>query len=420
MPARSGTARRVRCWPSVATGVYCRAAVLEELRITGLGVIEDTTLPLTSGMNVITGETGAGKTMVVTGLGLLFGGRADAGAGAGRSGPRHGRGSAAAAGDRSRERCTNAIADAGAELDDDGTLLLSPHGDRRGPVAGARRRSSRAGRDARRAGRAGAGRARPVRPAAAAAPGRAARLAGPVRRRRAREAAGRSCASGSRAWRAVADDLADRRRNARERNQEADLLRLGLDEITRVDPQPGEDDDAARGGAATRARRGSADRRARPRTSRSAAAPRRARTRRTRCAAARHRAARAGGAGRRRPGARRAGRPGRRGGDPGRRHRRRAGRPTWRVWTPTRTGCRQIYERRAALRALTRKYAEDVDGVIAWADHARDPAGRAGHLRRAARGARPGAGPAGRRGGRAGGRAVRGRGRRRPSASPTR
>jgi DNA repair protein RecN (Recombination protein N) len=31
----------------------------------------------------------------------------------------------------------------------------------------------------------------------------------------------------------------------------------------------------------------------------------------------------------------------------------------------------QIYERRAALRALTRKYAEDVDGVIAWADHAR-------------------------------------------------
>ena len=55
------------------------APVLEELRITGLGVIDDTTLRLTSGMNVITGETGAGKTMVVTGLGLLFGGRADAG-----------------------------------------------------------------------------------------------------------------------------------------------------------------------------------------------------------------------------------------------------------------------------------------------------------------------------------------------------
>ncbi len=53
--------------------------MLEELRITGLGVIDDSTLPLAGGMNVITGETGAGKTMVVTGLGLLFGGRADAG-----------------------------------------------------------------------------------------------------------------------------------------------------------------------------------------------------------------------------------------------------------------------------------------------------------------------------------------------------
>jgi DNA repair protein RecN (Recombination protein N) len=44
-------------------------------------------------------------------------------------------------------------------------------------------------------------------------------------------------------WRRIFDDLADRRRNARERHQEADLLRLGLDEITRVDPQPGEDDE---------------------------------------------------------------------------------------------------------------------------------------------------------------------------------
>jgi DNA repair protein RecN (Recombination protein N) len=31
-----------------------------------------------------------------------------------------------------------------------------------------------------------------------------------------------------------------------------------------------------------------------------------------------------------------------------------------------------VYERRAALRGLTRKYAEDVDGVIAWAEHARE------------------------------------------------
>ncbi|MET0740979.1 MAG: DNA repair protein RecN [Candidatus Nanopelagicales bacterium] len=52
--------------------------MLEELRIRGLGVIDDATLELDPGLNVVTGETGAGKTMVVTGLGLLMGDRADA------------------------------------------------------------------------------------------------------------------------------------------------------------------------------------------------------------------------------------------------------------------------------------------------------------------------------------------------------
>jgi DNA repair protein RecN (Recombination protein N) len=51
--------------------------MLEEVRITGLGVIDDAVLELSPGFTVVTGETGAGKTMVVTGLGLLFGGRAD-------------------------------------------------------------------------------------------------------------------------------------------------------------------------------------------------------------------------------------------------------------------------------------------------------------------------------------------------------
>ena len=54
--------------------------MLEELRISGLGVIESATLELGPGLTVITGETGAGKTMVVTALGLLLGGRADSGA----------------------------------------------------------------------------------------------------------------------------------------------------------------------------------------------------------------------------------------------------------------------------------------------------------------------------------------------------
>ncbi|MGN6794408.1 MAG: DNA repair protein RecN [Streptosporangiaceae bacterium] len=51
--------------------------MLEEVRISGLGVIDEAVLDLSPGFNVVTGETGAGKTMVVSGLGLLFGGRAD-------------------------------------------------------------------------------------------------------------------------------------------------------------------------------------------------------------------------------------------------------------------------------------------------------------------------------------------------------
>ena len=50
------------------------------MRIRGLGVIADAVLELHPGLTVVTGETGAGKTMVVTGLGLLLGARADAGA----------------------------------------------------------------------------------------------------------------------------------------------------------------------------------------------------------------------------------------------------------------------------------------------------------------------------------------------------
>ncbi|MCG5215085.1 DNA repair protein RecN [Streptosporangium sp. KLBMP 9127] len=50
---------------------------VEEVRIQGLGVIDEAVLELSPGFTVVTGETGAGKTMVVTGLGLLFGGRAD-------------------------------------------------------------------------------------------------------------------------------------------------------------------------------------------------------------------------------------------------------------------------------------------------------------------------------------------------------
>lgn len=53
--------------------------MIEEIRISNLGVIEESVLELGPGLNVITGETGAGKTMLVTALGLLLGGRADSG-----------------------------------------------------------------------------------------------------------------------------------------------------------------------------------------------------------------------------------------------------------------------------------------------------------------------------------------------------
>jgi DNA repair protein RecN (Recombination protein N) len=98
--------------------------MLEELRISGLGVIDDALLEFSPGLTVVTGETGAGKTMVVTGLGLLFGGRAESGL------VRTGSARAAVDG---RVRINDSAASAaicqrveelGADLDDD-VLLLS-------------------------------------------------------------------------------------------------------------------------------------------------------------------------------------------------------------------------------------------------------------------------------------------------------
>lgn len=53
--------------------------VIEDIEIRDLGVIGEARLPLGPGFTVLTGETGAGKTMVVTALGLLLGERADSG-----------------------------------------------------------------------------------------------------------------------------------------------------------------------------------------------------------------------------------------------------------------------------------------------------------------------------------------------------
>ncbi|MFD1713073.1 DNA repair protein RecN [Amnibacterium flavum] len=53
--------------------------MIEEIGIRGLGVIGEATLPLSPGFTALTGETGAGKTMVVTAVGLLLGERSDPG-----------------------------------------------------------------------------------------------------------------------------------------------------------------------------------------------------------------------------------------------------------------------------------------------------------------------------------------------------
>ena len=54
--------------------------MIKEIYIRDLGVIREARLSFTAGLNVLSGETGAGKTMVLTALGLLLGGRADAAA----------------------------------------------------------------------------------------------------------------------------------------------------------------------------------------------------------------------------------------------------------------------------------------------------------------------------------------------------
>lgn len=95
--------------------------MLHELSITSLGVISSARLPLRPGLTVVTGETGAGKTMVLTGLGLILGGKATPDA------VRVGADEAVAEAiydlpESSEGRAV--AADAGAVIDDDGTVTV--------------------------------------------------------------------------------------------------------------------------------------------------------------------------------------------------------------------------------------------------------------------------------------------------------
>jgi len=94
--------------------------MLEEIRIRGLGVIAEAVLPLEPGLTVLTGETGAGKTMLLSALNLLCGGRAD---------PSLVRAEVTQASVEGRVqieagRELDRAREAGADVDDDGALLV--------------------------------------------------------------------------------------------------------------------------------------------------------------------------------------------------------------------------------------------------------------------------------------------------------
>ncbi|MFE2849150.1 DNA repair protein RecN [Streptomyces scopuliridis] len=214
--------------------------VLEEMRIRSLGVIDDAVVELSPGFTAVTGETGAGKTMVVTSLGLLLGGRADPALvriGA-KSAVVEGRITLAAG-----APATLRAEEAGAELED-GTLLIS-------------RTVSAEGRSRAHLG----GRSVPVGVLAELADDLVAvhgqtdqqGLLRPARQRKALDRyAGDAVAvpyaaytEAYRRLRAVASELAELTTRARERAQEADLLRFGLNEIGAVEPRAGEDTELA-------------------------------------------------------------------------------------------------------------------------------------------------------------------------------
>jgi DNA repair protein RecN (Recombination protein N) len=206
------------------------------MRIQKLGVIDDAVVELSPGFTAVTGETGAGKTMVVTSLGLLLGGRADPALV--RTGAERAlvEGRVALAADAP---AALRAAEAGAELDD-GALLIS-------------RTVSAEGRSRAFVG----GRSVPVGLLGELAEDLVAvhgqtdqqRLLKPARQRGALDRyAGAAVAeplvryqTAYRRLREVDAELDELTTRARERAQEADLLRFGLEEIAAAEPVAGED-----------------------------------------------------------------------------------------------------------------------------------------------------------------------------------
>jgi DNA repair protein RecN (Recombination protein N) len=215
--------------------------VLAEIRIESLGAISTATAEFDRGLTVLTGETGTGKTMVVTGLHLLGGARADA------TRVRSGAARAVVEGRFTTKELAEGVAahidtildSSGAERDDDGSIIAARSVSRDGP--------SRAYLG---------GRSVPAKSLSTFTTELLAlhgqndqlRLMKPDEQRAALdrfadvETQLKRYRTVRDDWLAARRDLEDRKQRARELAQEADRLKFGLDEIDSVAPQPGEDD----------------------------------------------------------------------------------------------------------------------------------------------------------------------------------
>jgi DNA repair protein RecN (Recombination protein N) len=215
--------------------------VLSEIRIESLGAISVATAEFDRGLTVLTGETGTGKTMVVTGLHLLGGGRADANrvrSGADRA-VVEGRFTTADLDEKAAAQIDEVLDASGAERDEDGSIIALRSVSRDGPS-----RAYLGGRSVPAKSLSGF----TTELLTLHGQNDQLRLMRPDEQRGALD---RFAAVGARleryrklrdAWQSARRDFVDRSNRARELAQEADRLKFALHEIHTVDPAPGEDD----------------------------------------------------------------------------------------------------------------------------------------------------------------------------------
>jgi DNA repair protein RecN (Recombination protein N) len=215
--------------------------VLSEIRIESLGAISVATAEFDRGLTVLTGETGTGKTMVVTGLHLLGGARADANrvrSGADRA-VVEGRFSTADLDEKAAAHIDEMLDASGAERDEDGSIIALRSVSRDGPS-----RAYLGGRSVPAKSLSGF----TTELLTLHGQNDQLRLMRPDEQRGALD---RFASVGARleryrklrdAWQSARRDLVDRSNRARELAQEADRLKFALHEIDTIDPAPGEDD----------------------------------------------------------------------------------------------------------------------------------------------------------------------------------